>query len=295
MSNSLKIPSPWSQLALFMLTLGGSLIFYGVVGNLIEKTAGIADEVRNGTAWDDPRAIGILKWLQGLSSILVFGIPAFCYARLTFRDKSFYRLGFRPAMPTNFYLLAILLLLISIPLEGWLGDLNKKMPLAEWMIRMEKDADRQVAAYLKVNTPFDIVINLLIMAMLPAFFEELCFRGVLQRILIQIFRSPWVGIVFTAMFFSFVHMEFDGFWPRTFLGILLGAAYWYSGSLWTPILAHFFFNGVQVIVAMYYPEMVAKNPSVPLYTILISLVIVVGLLYRMHRQSAITYAQVYDL
>jgi membrane protease YdiL (CAAX protease family) len=295
MSNNLKIPSPWSQLALFMLTLGGALIFYGVVANLIEKAAGIADEVRNGTAWDDPRAIGILKWVQALSSILFFGIPAYCYAQLTFRDKPFYRLGFRPAVPANFYLLAILLLLISLPLEGWLGDLNKKLPMAEWMTQMEKDADRQVGAYLKVNTPLDIFTNLVIMAALPAFFEELCFRGVLQRILIQIFRSPWAGIVLTAMVFSFIHFEFEGFWPRTFLGILLGAAYWYSGSLWTAILAHFFFNGLQVIVAMYHPEMVAKNPSIPIFTVLLSLVIVVGLLYRMHKQSAVTYAQVYDL
>jgi hypothetical protein len=50
-----------------------------------------------------------------------------------------------------------------------------------------------------------------------------------------------------------------------------------------------------VIIAMYYPQMVAKNPSVPLYTVLLSMVIVVGLLYRMHKQSAVTYAQVYDL
>jgi hypothetical protein len=50
-----------------------------------------------------------------------------------------------------------------------------------------------------------------------------------------------------------------------------------------------------VIVAMYHPEMMDKNPSLPLYTVLLSLVIVVGLLYRMHKQSTVTYAQVYDL
>jgi membrane protease YdiL (CAAX protease family) len=295
MSNNLKIPSPWSQLALFMLTLGGALIFYTVAGGLIAQSAGIAGEVGTGAAWDDPRAIGILKWLQALSSVIVFGIPAFCYALLTFRDRPFYRLGLRPATPGNFYLLAILLLLIGLPLEGWLGDLNKMAPLPGWMTQLEKDTDRQVTAFLKVSTPFDIIYNIVIMAALPAFFEELCFRGVLQRILIQIFRSPWAGIVVTGIFFSAFHMQFEGFLPRTFLGILLGAACWYSGSLWTPILAHFFYNGITVIVAMYYPEMVTKNPSVPLYTVLISLVIVVGLLYRMHKQSAVAYAQVYDL
>lgn len=295
MPNNLKIPSPWSQLALFSLTLGGALIFYSVAGGLIAQGTGVTGEIKTGAAWDDPRAISILKWLQALSSIIVFGIPGVCYALLTFRDKPFYRLGLRPATPGQFYLLAILLLLIGLPLEGWLGDLNKMVPLPGWMTQMEKDTDRQVAAFLKVSTPFDIVYNVLIMAALPAFFEELCFRGVLQRILIQIFRSPWGGIIATGILFSAFHMQFEGFLPRAFLGILLGAACWYSGSLWASILAHFFYNGITVIIAMYHPEMVAKNPSVPLYTVLLSMLIVVGLLYRMHKQSAATYAQVYNL
>jgi uncharacterized protein len=295
MPNNLKIPSPWSQLALFSLTLGGALILYAAVGGMIAQATGITAEVKTGAAWNDPRAIGIFKWLQALSSIIVFGIPGLCYALLTFRDKPFYRLGLRPAIPVSFYLLAILLLLIGLPLEGWLGDLNKMLPLPGWMTQMEKDTDRQVTAFLKVNTPFDIFYNVVLMAALPAFFEELCFRGVLQRILIQICRSPWAGIVVTGILFSAFHMQFEGFLPRTFLGILLGAACWYSGSLWTAILAHFFYNGITVIIAMYYPQMVAQNPAVPLYTVLLSMVIVVGLLYRMHKQSLVTYAKVYDL
>ena len=79
-----------------------------------------------------------------------------------------------------------------------------------------------------------------------------------------------------------------------FLGILLGAAYWYSGSLWTPIIAHIFFNGIQVLAATWYPGTVAENPSVPAYSALISLVIVVGLLAYMRRESTVTYAQIYQ-
>ena len=275
--------------------LGGALLVFGSIAIFIYQSAGIAGEVRAGTAWGDLRAIGIMKWVQALSSILVFGIPAYFYARLTFRDQPLYQLGLRPAVRSNFYLLAILLLLISLPLEGWLGDLNKHFPLPQWMILAEKENDRQVMAFLKVNTPFDILINLVVMAVLPAFFEELCFRGVLQRILIHVFRNPWAGIVVTAMFFSAVHMQFEGFLPRMFLGILLGAVCWYSGSLWASILAHFFFNGIQVAAAMFYPDVVAQNPSIPLYTVLISMVIVVGLLYRMRKQSTVTYAEAFGL
>ncbi len=275
--------------------LGGALIFYIVIGGAIQQSAGIMGEMRAGTVWDDPRALNVVKWLQALSSIMVFGIPGYFYARLVFRDRPLYQLGLRPAVKINFYLLAILLLLIALPLEGWLGDLNKRLPLPQWMTQLEKDNDRQILAFLKVNTPFDIVINLLVMAALPAFFEELCFRGALQRILINIFRSPWAGIVATGILFSAFHMQFEGFLPRMFLGILLGAACWYSGSLWASILAHFFFNGIQVAAAMFYPDMVSRNPSIPVYTALLSMVIVVGLLYRMRKQSTISYAGVFHV
>jgi len=202
-------------------------------------------------------------------------------------------LGFRPANNNFFYLLAILLLLASIPFEGWLGQLNKGISLPGWMVSREAEADKQIAAFLKAGSLLDVLNNIFIIALLPAIFEEACFRGALQRILIQLFKSPWAGILLTAILFSAFHLQFQGFLPRFLLGALLGAAYWYSGSLWVSILAHFFINGVQVVAVVYYPKLINENPSVPAYTALISLAIVVGLLYIMHHRSKITYEQVY--
>jgi membrane protease YdiL (CAAX protease family) len=296
MPNNLKIPSPWSQLALFMGLLGGALILFLVVGGVIYHFAESLQNVPPGPAApDDPRMIGAKKLLQALSSIIVFGIPGYFYAKQTFRDRSLHHLGFRPAVRGNFYLLAILLLLVSLPLEGWLGELNKLVHLPEWMVKMQKDNDREVALFLHAATPFDLFINLLVVAVLPAFFEEICFRGALQRILIHIFKNPWAGIIVTGIFFSAFHMQFEGFLPRLFLGILLGAACWYSGSLWTSILAHLFYNGIQVVAVTYYPAMLNENPSIPLYTVLISMVIVVGLLQRMRKQSTVSYAEAFGL
>jgi membrane protease YdiL (CAAX protease family) len=79
-----------------------------------------------------------------------------------------------------------------------------------------------------------------------------------------------------------------------FLGVLLGAAYWYSGSLWVSIIAHFFFNGIQIVAVMYAPGVVEKNPSIPLLFVLLSLVIVVGLLSAMRSRSTASYAEVYE-
>jgi membrane protease YdiL (CAAX protease family) len=232
--------------------------------------------------------------MQGLNTVIVFALPALLYARLTFREQPLYFLGFRGAGKNIFYGLAVAILLLSFPVEGWLGQLNKGIPLPSWMLRMEEDTDKQLDIFLRVGSPVDVYINLFLIALLPAICEEACFRGALQRILINAFRSPWAGIIATGIFFSAFHMQFQGFLPRMFLGILLGAIYWYSGSLWVSILAHFFYNGVQVLAVSFYPKMIHENPSVPIYTALISLVIIVGLLLVVRRKSETTYARIYD-
>ena len=293
MSNNLKIRSPWSQLALFMGLLGLSLILgmMGASAIILAKTG-----ISSGGAIDmnDPGLLPAKKLAQALSTIVIFGLPALFYARTTFRAAPLRSLGFRPAEKTVFYALGVILLLVALPLEGWLGMVNKQIPLPGWMIRMEKDSDQQVVAFLQLHSSFDIVINLFVIAFLPAIFEEMCFRGALQRILIDVFKSPWMGIVVAGAFFSAFHFQFQGFLPRMMLGILLGAAFWYSGSLWTSIIAHFFFNGIQVVAASYYPKLMTENPSVPVYAGLISLVIVVALLSVMRRQSDVTYDKVYN-
>jgi uncharacterized protein len=278
MSENLKIPSPWAQLALFLLLFGGAFCVIAIVDVLVSLSP------------IDLHAAGTIKFLQALNSALFFGIPPFFYARLVFIDRPLYQLGFQPAIRTPFYLLGILLLLFAIPLEGWLGILNRRLPLAEWMIRLEKQNDNEVVVLLKAKSGLDVIINVLVMAVIPAIFEEMCFRGALQRILIRLFKNPWMGIIATAILFSAFHLQFEGFLPRMFLGILLGATFWYSGSLWTNILAHCFYNGIQVVAASYYPQAFNdNNPSVPMYSVVISALFVLGLLATMseiRRQGA---------
>ncbi|HLZ86821.1 MAG TPA: type II CAAX endopeptidase family protein, partial [Puia sp.] len=273
MSNNIKIPSPWAQLGLFLRLIGFALIGLVALALLFGQLP-------------QPLSSNNLKLAQVANSILLFGVPAYFYARLTFPDRPFFYLGFRPAVKGNFYLLAILLLLFSFPLEGWLGILNKHIPLPHWMVQTEESIDHQLTTLLQVKNPFDVVINLLVIAVIPGIFEEMCFRGVVQRIMIRLTKSPWAGIVVTGFIFSFMHFEFQGFLPRMFLGVLLGAAYHYSGSLWTCVLAHCFFNGIQVLAFTWYPTVMNNdNPSVPAYSVLISSIIVVILLVVMRRQS----------
>jgi len=272
---------------------GASLLLFIVLGGIVAQSAGIGTQIGSEKLLSDVHSIDVSKGIQVLFSVMVFGLTAFLYARITFRQGQGYELGLRPAARGSFYLLAILLLVFALPLEEWLGELNRRIPLWHWMVRAEQDNDKQVAAFLKINHPYDPVVNLLVMAAIPAFCEELCFRGALQRIMIQLCKRPLPGILLSAILFSCLHFQFEGFLPRMFLGVLLGAAYWYSGSLWVAILAHFFFNGAQIMLAMYSPSVLSKNPSIPLLFVFLSLVIVVGLLAAMRIRSTATYSGMY--
>jgi membrane protease YdiL (CAAX protease family) len=79
-----------------------------------------------------------------------------------------------------------------------------------------------------------------------------------------------------------------------FLGIVLGALYWYSGSLWTSILAHFVNNAVQVIVVSFVPRYVNENPSMPVLAGLFSGLIVFVIIWVYARLSTVTYGKVYE-
>jgi membrane protease YdiL (CAAX protease family) len=220
-------------------------------------------------------------------------IPALLYALFTFTGRYGYFLGFRNAEKSNMYMLAIVGILLAMPFVFWLGKLNEGIPLPRILAKLEEDSAKLMNAFLKVKTSTDIVVNVFIIALLPAVAEELCFRAALQRVLINICRSPWVGIVITAILFSSLHLQFSGFLPRMFLGIVLGAFYWFSGSIWTSILAHFVNNAVQVIAASYAPQYIDKNPESPMLAAIVSGIVIWTILWFFQKQSTITYSKVY--
>ncbi|MEO1256686.1 MAG: CPBP family intramembrane glutamic endopeptidase, partial [Bacteroidota bacterium] len=77
-----------------------------------------------------------------------------------------------------------------------------------------------------------------------------------------------------------IHFELAGFLPRLLLGAILGYSYWWSRSLWIPILFHTLFNGSQVIATYisgeYTPDTEDVDLPSPVLTIL-SLIAVVML------------------
>ncbi|WP_315818644.1 CPBP family intramembrane glutamic endopeptidase [Paraflavitalea speifideaquila] len=158
-----------------------------------------------------------MKWAQAFSSLILFVLPTFLFAVFTFTGKYTYFLGFKKAEQPNMYVLAAFCILLAFPFALWLGELNQQIPLPSSMVELENKASGQMEAFFKSNKPIDVIINVIVIGLFPAVCEELFFRGALQRILIQLTRNPWVGIILTGFLFSALHLQFQGFFPRMFL------------------------------------------------------------------------------
>ncbi|MBA3668782.1 MAG: CPBP family intramembrane metalloprotease [Sphingomonas sp.] len=94
------------------------------------------------------------------------------------------------------------------------------------------------------------LINLASFALLPAFGEELLFRGMFFR-WIEEFGGSWAALVVTSALFGLAHiLNPNATWFSSFAialeaGVLLGGAYMLTRSLWLPIGLHAAWNFTQ--------------------------------------------------
>lgn len=96
----------------------------------------------------------------------------------------------------------------------------------------------------------DLLRALIVIAILPAFMEEMLFRGILFR-WVEEFGGSWAALVVTSAFFGIAHAwNPNASWFASFAiameaGLLLGGSYMLTRSLWMPIGLHAAWNYTQ--------------------------------------------------
>ena len=85
--------------------------------------------------------------------------------------------------------------------------------------------------------------------------EEASYRGLFQTLLGDrlLRRHRWGVVLLVGLLFSLAHMPWVTWHalPGLFvLGVVFGAAYERTGSIWTPIVAHAVFNAANIAIAM---------------------------------------------
>lgn len=193
-----------------------------------------------------------LKVLQMLQTVGTFMLPCLLMAYL-WSERPMHYLSLHRNPDGKAIIVTILLMLIAIPCINLLGYWNSQMQLPAFLQGIEELMKAQETAaaelterFLQANTIWGLLFNLLLMAVLPAISEELCFRGVLQKIFSEKGKTQ-LAIWVSAIIFSTIHFQFYGFIPRMLMGALFGYMLWWSGSLWLPVIAHFTNNAFAVI------------------------------------------------
>ena len=235
--------------------------------------------------------INQLKTGQGISSALIFIAPPLILYGFS-RKQPLREIGFRQPNSAWMLLVGVALMFVSLPLTNLLTSWNEKMSfgtafesLEALLKQLEETAGDLTERMLQVDTIGGLLVNLLVIALIPAIGEELTFRGVLQQALHRGVKNAHLAVILSAFIFSFIHFQFYGFLPRMFLGIILGYMFYYSGSLWTSILMHFINNGIAVVVAFLDYKGLTNvdwehfGETSNIWLVLLSLVVTVGLFF----------------
>ena len=197
-----------------------------------------------------------LKWLQFMQTIATFLLPSVIGAWLWSEDhKPFTWLRLTKTTHWSHYLIAVLIMLCAVPGINLLADLNSRVSLPESLDFIEQIFKQQEEAatalterFLQADSVWGLLLNIGLMALLPALAEEVSFRGTLQQILTQgkLKGQIHIAIWCTAFIFSAIHLQFYGFIPRMLLGAMFGYIFVWTGTLWVPVLMHFTNNGLAV-------------------------------------------------
>ncbi len=191
------------------------------------------------------------KILQGIQTFGLFILPSLLGFYFFTKERF---LAFFISKKTSLitYVLIFFLVFLSVPFMNALGYFNSLLPLPEalhWMVESEEKAKVMTQFFLQADTLNDLMLNLLIIAFIPALGEELLFRGILQKMLYGIRKNQHFAIWLTAFVFSAVHFQFLTFLPRFLLGAMLGYLMVWSGNILLPIFAHFTNNALAVILS----------------------------------------------
>ncbi|MGL6226827.1 MAG: ABC transporter permease subunit/CPBP intramembrane protease [Thermoguttaceae bacterium] len=117
------------------------------------------------------------------------------------------------------------------------------------------------------NAPFPLL--LLLFALIPAFCEEIAFRGYILHGFLrnssETMKNRWDAILLSAFFFGITHSLLQQSLSATIIGCLLGYIAIQAGQIWPCIAFHFVHNALAVTL----PQFGCSIPSSPLLALLV--------------------------
>jgi sodium transport system permease protein len=150
---------------------------------------------------------------------------------------------------------------VLIGLGAWLGVGLPIVWLQSKLLPGQDAASEALRAMLGLEGA-PILLLLLCLAIVPAFAEELAFRGVMLGLL-RARLSIGSAILIQAIAFGLLHGSVFRLLPTATLGLFLGILAVRTRSLWPGIVAHALSNGIVVIVDRFSTEELAERFTGP--------------------------------
>ena len=290
----------WGQLGI-LLALTGVGAIIGSVASIIPLLSKINFSnlsSLSGKALIDlvmnPANANAVRLMQFISTLFLFFLPAWFYAKIC-HSKAMPHLGFIKIPSIKQLMLVFAIMFFALFIVGALAELWQQIPFPKyWQLKFkatEEDYSKQMQVMARMNGVGDYLISITIVALLPAMFEELFFRGAVQNLFSRWFKKPIWAIVITAIIFSAIHGSYDGFVPRFVLGFILGWLFYRTGNIWINIAAHFINNAIGITVLYYYSkpgvatDMAKIDDHFPIWMGLVGIAGVVGFLHAFDKVS----------
>jgi membrane protease YdiL (CAAX protease family) len=238
--------SGW-RLLLGLLLIVGLCFFIGNVFLIVLALAGglkMEEGLDIFNAMANPEMRPYIKTGIGLNHLIMFTGSAVIFAYWLKRGE-WKKYFLTEKLDFGLLLSFLLLLICAYPIIGASAALFDGV---EWASQMDENNIETLMKMLQMDNFSDLLVNLIIVALLPAIGEELLFRGVIQKELLAHIKNHHLAIVIASVIFSGVHLQIQGFLPKFFIGLILGYAYYWTKSIWYPMILHFFNNGMQTLI-----------------------------------------------
>ena len=294
------IQRPSQEIFTQLIVLLLLVILFSALGQgisyLILKTGGVSFDQGVIGEIDSASKRQLTRLALAVGHMTSFLVSSFIFLYIYHNSNEWTFLKLNSVPGTTFLYLSFFLLVSSYPLVGKIGEFNASIPLPEWMQTSSESAMDLLQNILTMESGWELVMSFFLVAIVPAIGEEVLYRGIVQTKFQRLIGNNHLGIIVASLFFSLNHMQFDRFLPFALLGIILGYAYYYSRTLWVPVILHLINNGFQVLVLYNMEESVASMdlndlPQIPTAILLISLLATIGIFVLLKMHSEKVYEQ----
>ena len=223
-------------LVFLLYQVGGGILTYLVVG---------ATSITRDNAWT-------IRWLTLFGQVSFILIPTLLLSRL-FSVRLHNVFPFRvPGLLESTYAFVALFSLQRV-FEAYMffqGLVPLPELLRNFVEPIKKIFEEITKILLRADSPLELGVVILVVAIAPSIVEELLFRGLIQKIF-ERSMSPVVAAVMAGTIFGLYHCNPFDIVPLVGLGVFFGLLRYRSQSLLLPIAAHFF-NNFMATLASYY-------------------------------------------